>query len=496
VIRPDLLADHESTKQVALLLDNENETLHKRIAQLVEEVAQLRGDSGSEQLALELATIKELSDKYQKMLFGDSSESRGSGKSKASEKKADTNQHRQEKLDIVDIGVVLSPDDNLCDCCGKPLIEMVGVSEDSERVNVVERKFVLQKIKRQKYRCQCRMAVVTATAPLQLVAGGRYSPEFAVHVAVEKYLTHMPLDRQRRSMQRLGLHIHTSSLWDQINALAALHKPSYDRLQDYILGADVVGVDETWWRLLDKKPNKRWWVWSMTIPNAVWYGIAPSRSAKTAMEFIGDFEGTLVCDAYKAYESVAKNSSNIVLALCWSHARRKFVEAEQHYPQCAEAIDLIGELFAIDRETDDPTLLDGDVKVLAMDARQRARSERAPPILDRLREWCLSQRGLPKSGLRKAIDYTLGHWKGLTAFLSDPFVPLTNNQTERAMRSVVLGRKNHLGSKSKRGTEVAAILYSLVETAYLNGLDPYKYLVEATYAMLEDPTAVPLPLAK
>ncbi len=103
---------------------------------------------------------------------------------------------------------------------------------------------------------------------------------------------------------------------------------------------------------------------------------------------------------------------------------------------------------------------------------------------------------MPKSGLRKAIDYTLGHWKGLTAFLDDPFVPLTNNQTERAMRSVVLGRKNHLGSKSKRGTEVAAILYSLVETAYLNGLDPYKYLVEATYAMLEDPTAVPLPLAK
>jgi len=178
------------------------------------------------------------------------------------------------------------------------------------------------------------------------------------------------------------------------------------------------------------------------------------------------------------------------------NARRKFVEAEQHYPQCAEAIDLIGELFAIDRETADPTLLDGDAKLLAINARQSARSDRAPPILEKLREWCLKQRGLPKSGLRKAIDYTLGHWKGLTTFLSDPFVPLTNNQTERAMRSVVLGRKNHLGSKSERGTEVAAILYSLVETAYLNGLDPYKYLVEATYAMLEDPTAVPLPLAK
>ncbi len=496
MIRPDLLADHESTKQVALLLDNENETLHKRIAELVEQLAQLTGEGGHEQLALELATIKELSDKYQQMLFGDSSERRGPSKSKSFDHKADANPHRQEKLDVVDVGIVISPDDNLCDCCGKPLIAMDGISEDSERVNVVERKFVLQKIRRQKYRCECRAAIVTAAAPLQLVTGGRYSLEFAVHVAVEKYLVHMPLHRQRRSMRRLGLHIHTSSLWDQINALAALREPSYDKLQDYILGADVVGVDETWWRLLDKKPNKRWWVWSMTVPNAIWYGIAPSRSAKTAMEFIGDFEGTLVCDAYKAYESVAKNSGNIVLALCWSHARRKFVEAEQHYPQCAKAIELIGELFAIDRETADPTLLDGDAKLIVMNARQNARSERAPPILEKLREWCLKQRGLPKSGLRKAIDYTLGHWNGLTAFLSDPFVPLTNNQTERAMRSVVLGRKNHLGSKSKRGTEVAAILYSLVETAYLNGLDPYKYLVEATYAMLENPTAVPLPLAK
>lgn len=431
------------------------------------------------------------------MLFGDSSERRGSGSKRP--KPPEMGPEAKEQLALEIVSVALPEDDNCCDCCGKPLVPIHGVTEDSERVDVVERKFVLQKIQRQKYRCECRSPIVTAPAPAQLVVGGRYTPEFALHVAVEKYLVHMPLDRQRRSMRRLGLEISTSALWDQINALAALHEASYDRLQEYILGADVVGVDETWWRLLDKKPNKRWWVWSLTIPNAIWYGIAPSRSANTASELIGDFEGTLVCDAYKAYETVAKKNGNITLALCWSHARRKLVEAEPHYPQCAEAIDLIAGLFAIDRENRDPTLLDGDEKLEAtrarQNARQNARSERAPPILQKLREWCLNQRGLPKSGLRKAIDYTLGLWKGLMTFLSDPFVPLTNNQTERAMRSVVLGRKNHLGSKSQRGTEVAAVLYSLVETAYLNGLDPYKYLVEATYTMLEDPTAVPLPLA-
>ena len=230
-------------------------------------------------------------------------------------------------------------------------------------------------------------------------------------------------------------------------------------------------------------------------PNAAWYGIEPSRSAATAREFRGDFEGKMLCDAYTVYGTITRQCEGITLALCWAHARRKFIEAEPHYPQCAEAIDLIGERFAIDRETEDPDQLEGDTKLEAMEVRLAARSERAPPILDMLRAWCLEQRGLPKSGLRKVIDYTLGHWEGLTVLVGTPFVPLTNNHTERELRTIVLRRKIHLDSKPKHGSEVAAVLKSLIETAYLNGLHPYKYLVEATYAMLEDPTAVPLPLA-
>ena len=136
--------------------------------------------------------------------------------------------------------------------------------------------------------------MVTAPAPLALIPGGRYSVEFAVHVAVDKYLMHLPLDRQRRSMMRSGLQLHCSSLWDQINALAALHEASYDRLPDYILGADVIGADETWWRLMNNRPSKRWWVWSMTVPDAVWYRVSPSRSAKAAAGFLSGFEGTIV----------------------------------------------------------------------------------------------------------------------------------------------------------------------------------------------------------
>lgn len=122
------------------------------------------------------------------------------------------------------------------------------------------------------------------------------------------------------------------------------------------------------------------------------------------------------------------------------------------------------------------------------------RRQESGPLLDQLRDWSYEQRGRPKSSLRRAIDYMLRRWKGLTVFLDDPFVPLDNNRTERGIRGPVLGRKNHYGSHSRRGIEVSSILYSLLDTAVLNGLDPHDYLVRATEAaLLGDP--IPLPLA-
>jgi transposase len=139
--------------------------------------------------------------------------------------------------------------------------------------------------------------------------------------------------------------------------------------------------------------------------------------------------------------------------------------------------------------------LQGDAKVAAAQTRLAARAERGPPILDELRAWALEQRGSPKSSLRNAIDYLLGHWRGLTVFLEDPFIPLDNNATERTLRGIVVGRKNHYGSRSVRGTEVAAACYSLVETAKLNGLDPHAYLAAACAGILAgEPPARLLPI--
>ena len=166
------------------------------------------------------------------------------------------------------------------------------------------------------------------------------------------------------------------------------------------------------------------------------------------------------------------------------HARRKFVECADAFPQANEALEMIGELYAVEREyKEGPANLE---RLLEL------RQQKSRPIIERLQKWACEQRVLPESGLGQAIKYMSNRWTGLTRFLADPRVPLDNGATERAMRGLALGRKNHYGSRSLRGTEVAALYYSLMETAKLCGVDPKRYLREAALAAVRgDPLPLP-----
>ena len=461
----------------------------KRIAELVEEIARLKGQPVPEQLALELADLQEQLDNANKRLFGDSSEKRAKEESPA-EKKPQTGHGPTEQHALVEVESFheLDEDKRRCPCCNEELQAIPGVFEESIHITVVPAKYLRMKQRRQKYRCENECTIVTATNTPKARAGGRYSVDFAVHVAAGKYLDHLPLERQSRMMKRAGLVVTSQTLWDQVEAIAEHLQPTYEALRDYVLDADVVGVDETHWRLLTKKgkgqkSTKKWWAWGVTREDACWYRIHESRSAQAAAEVLEGFEGTALVDGYKAYETLAnREGTDLALANCWAHVRRKFVEAEEHYPEpCGVAIKLIGELFAIEQEVTDDSL------------RASARKERSEPIVDQLFKWARRQRGLPKGGLRKAIDYMLKLESGLRAFLDDPRIKLDNNGTERALRGLVIGRKNHYGSKSRRGTEVAAVFYSLLETAKLCGVNPEKYLIAAVKRAMEEPGAVLLP---
>lgn len=489
--------DPASVKKVAKVLLRENASLRRKISELAHAVARLEGRGEGEQTELELAIIKEQLGRLQRKQFGDSSERRGSSKpAKAKKRKKGHGPREQPSLPVFELLEVLEEDEQVCPKCSGQLRPMHGQTEDAEVITRIECEYKLVREQRQKYRCGCNESVVTAPSSVpRLIKGGRYDVNFGVGVVIDKYVDHMPLERQCRTMARQGLVIDSQTLWDQVRAVATLLAPSYLALREYIIGADVIGADETWWRLMDNTRSKtKWWTWGITTHDACWYQIAPSRSAETAAEVLRGFSGVVLCDGYRAYATVERKVPGIRLAHCWSHARRNFVEAEPNYPEaCAQALEQIGQLFETERKLKDPNALDGNAKATAIRERRRVRELESKPILDKLKKWALEQHGLPKSGLRKATDYLLDYWTGLTAFVDEPLLSIHNNLTERALRGMVIGRKNHYGSRSEAGTRAAAILYSLVESAKLAGVDPAKYLSLATMRAIEKPGSVLLP---
>lgn len=492
MIRIETEHNIEVLRQVACLLDREVQALHQRIEKLVSEVVRLRGGDASA-LQLELEQLKELLARRDRALFGDSSEKR---RSPAQDKPAGAEKPKQEghgpkaqpNLALIEQSHELDQDKLGCPQCGGEMVPMNGQFEDSEEVSVVERRFVLVKHRRQKYRCRCNACVVTAPGPRKLISGGRYSTEFAVEVAISKYADHAPLERQVRTMAREGLEISSQTLWDQINALARRLKPTWTALKEQVLGAPVVHADETHWRMMDGK-SSRWWVWCVASEEAVFYRLCSSRSAKAAGEVLSNYGGIVMADGYSAYSSLERAGPGFTLAHCWAHVRRKFDEIRESYPLAsAEALDLIGKLYEVER-----LVVPSQDEQAVLEQRAQLRAERSEGIVAEIRRWAEKQTPLPQSGLGKAITYMWGMWPGLTHFLKNPRIPLDNNAGERALRGVVVGRKNHYGSRSRRGTEVAAIFYSLCESAKLAGIEPRSYLLQATYAAIDHPGTVTLP---
>ena len=209
------------------------------------------------------------------------------------------------------------------------------------------------------------------------------------------------------------------------------------------------------------------------------------------------YAGVVLVDGSGVYEALARAGPAITLAHCWAHVRRKFVEAEPHYAApCAEVLAMIGQLYAVERTCPLPSPLSRDEdRAEALALRARRRTEQSAAIVQAIHRWAHQQRALPESGLGKAIAYMLGLWRGLTRFLDDARLPPDNNATEHGLRGMVVGRKNHYGSRSKRGTEVAALFYSLIESAKLCAVEPKAYLPHATHAALRNPGTVTLPHA-
>jgi len=490
--------DIEILRRIAVAQDREIRVLIERVQKLGRELAKLRGHEAA-QAQQELALLQEILARCESAAQGRTSEKRPRGDTEPTnpERPAPRRGHgprSQPQLPIQEQRHELPESERDCPVCGGTLTPMGDQCEESEEITVVERHFVRVVHRRQKYRCSCNACVVTAPAPLKLQESGRYSVAFATEVAAAKYLDHMPLERQVRIMGREGLEIDSQTLWDQINILARPLEPTYRALGQQVLTSSVVHGDETTWRMLAKHPE-RWCAWGLSSREAAYYQICDSHAADVAAKLLAGYQGVLVADGTPIYPAAAPPGSGIRIANCWAHALRKYRDIEANFPrECAEILTLIGDLYAVEREVgrvECPGVSEEPAEVLAL--RRELRNARSRAIVQKILEWAYAQTPLPGSGLASAIHYMLDRWRGLTLFLEEPRIPLDNNPAERALRGLVLGRKNHLGSKSKRGAEVSAIFYTLFESAKLCGVEPKHYVLEAALRAIREPGTVTLP---
>ena len=482
-----------------------------------------------EQLALklEMKHLQQKIDNLNQDRFGDSSERRK--KRNFSEKETSAKPEKQtghgpttqpdlpleEKLHLLD------EPDQICPKCPvvHPLRLWEGKTSDSEEITVVERTFKIKVHKRQKYRCTCCGHIEEALGPKKFLPRGRYSAEFAVSVALDKYRDHIPLTRQVRRMKSKGLRVTSQTLWDQLMQLYLLLYKNYLALQEKIFLSEVVYADETHWRVMGKGKSKRWYVWILTDGKRSYFMIQPSRGASAARLLFQNYDGIVMADRYAVYQNLAKErtkhgghqlrlhvegqseeplpSPDYTLVACWMHARRGFVKLEkQGELRVKKILDIIGDLYQVEREAKESASQFKDpieYQKALFAARKRLRTKKSKPLVDRLQK-SLKEMVVEKGlALDKAINYVKNAWTNLTLFLKDPRIPLDNGLSERQLRGVVLGRKNYNGSRSTDGTQVAAFCYSLIESCILAGVEPRDYFLRAIEIAQKDPEQIFLP---
>jgi transposase len=457
--------DVEQLRRIALAQQVQIEQLLRMLSAKCEELQALKGSP--EELQQTLALLNELTAKAQKQ-----TPEVKSGKARGKPKpRTDFGPTEQPNLPIDEKVFLLDEPDRVCPACGGGLEPMAGQFEDSELIDFVEISYRLLKVRQQKYVCRCGGCVETAPGPERAIKGGRYSLAFAIKVALDKYLDHLPLARQQRILKRHGVIVTPQTLWDQSFAVGRRLADTAEALFQYALQQAVIGLDQTGWPRLDGKGDKPWQMWCITAPGVVAHKIKDDKGADTFRLLVGNYRGVIVCDALKTHEAGARGSEHILLAGCWAHVYRKFEEAAPNHPEANLAIGWIGELYTIDERAGP------DIELKA-----ELRRTESSAVLAKLKMWLWSQAVLKTLSIGKAAAYAIANWERLTRFVEDPRIPLDNNATERGIRGPVVGRKNHYGSKSRAGTETAAILYSLVETAKLHDVDPSAYLLEAARA--------------
>ncbi len=344
--------------------------------------------------------------------------------------------------------------------------ELPNVFDCVTKIQIIERKYIKEIHRKKKYKLKSEYSdgekdiIITADGPSSLLPGMNYSTDFVASVVSDKYISHLPLERQTREMESLGLKGIRNSTLSRLSALAAA---SVEKIQEDILlelrQTDLaLHIDETPWKIQNKKENNGY-MWVISNRGGSYYFFKPTRSAKVIREKLLDYTGPVVTDGFKSYDDVL-NEAKI------PHARREFLPLEDHDPTVKPILDVIDKIFAIEREAKSFEHLR-----LLREEKSTLRIKELESLLQS--EYPKSREGSQK---RKAILYLQKRWDGFTKFLNDTRIPLSNNEAERTIRHAVVGRKNYYGSGSFTGADTAATLFTVIESCKKNDLDPRTFL--------------------
>jgi transposase len=385
--------------------------------------------------------------------------------------------------------IVHAPASCTCPDCGAAMRKL---GEDiSEMLDFVPGYFKVLRHVRPKLSCGHCARVIQLPAPSRPIERGIPAPGLLAQVLAAKYADHCPLYRQQAIYERAGVELDRATLADWVGAAARLLAPLVEGIGRYVLAAEKVHTDDTPVPVLDpgrgKTKTGRLWTYvrddrpaASRDPPAVWYRYSPDRKGEHPQAHLKRFRGILQADAYGGYGTLYEGTQ-IVEAACWAHARRKFYDLymTDRSPLVAEAIRRIGELYVIERA----------IRGRPPAERAQVRQQSAGPLLEELQQWLTTTLRLvsAKSELAGAIKYALVRWTALTRYRDDGRIEIDNNTAERAIRPLVLGRRNYLFAGSDAGGERAANIYTLIATARLNDIDPYLYLRHVLERIAEHP---------
>jgi len=371
------------------------------------------------------------------------------------------------------------------------VLECIG-QEESQQIDYIPARVQVLRHIRLKYGCPCcKSHIKLAKKPAQILPKSNAAPSLLAHIACAKYVDGLPLNRQEKQFQRLGLDLPRATTANWMIKLGEAVIPIINLLNDHLLDGPLIHCDETTLQVLrsHKAPSSDHFMWvragGLPERTVVLFDYAPSRSAETAQRLLVGFNGILLTDGYDAYDSVA-NAQSLVHAGCLIHARRYFKDVTKAQPEASGrahiALEYFGKLYEIERDLRQRKVVPTANEWLEV------RQQKSAPIMNEFKAWLddLAPKLPPNTLLAKAVHYAIGQWNKLSVFLTNPIVPLDNNKCENAIRPFVVGRKSWLFCDTQAGATASARLYSLVETAKANRVEPHAYL---TYLFTHLPIA-------